>query len=78
MDIGALKAVLTKKALSPQMRREAVLVMQVEVELSQRRACGRIGLSHSIGCSVEVRRLQRNFSWSFWLSRCPPHLLRTE
>ena len=25
---------------SPQMRREAVLVMQVEVELSQRRACG--------------------------------------
>jgi len=30
--------------VSPQMRREAVLVMQVEVELSQRRACGLMGL----------------------------------
>src|SRR3974377_1778881 len=29
-----------KKVVSPQMRREAVLVMQIEVELSQRRACG--------------------------------------
>src|SRR5580700_6858582 len=29
-----------KKVVSPQARREAVLVMQVEVELSQRRACG--------------------------------------
>ena len=29
-----------KKVVSPQLRREAVLVMQVEVELSQRRACG--------------------------------------
>src|SRR5215469_17283831 len=33
-----------KKVVSPQMRREAVLVMQVEVELSQRRACGLMGL----------------------------------
>ena len=29
-----------KKVVSPQARREAVLVMQLEVELSQRRACG--------------------------------------
>ena len=29
-----------KKVVSPQLRREAVLVMRLEVELSQRRACG--------------------------------------
>ena len=34
--------------------------------------------SDSIVGSVEGRRFQRNFSWSFWLSYCPPHLLRTE
>src|SRR5271167_3300256 len=33
-----------KKVVSPQTRREAVLVMQVEVELSQRRACGLMDL----------------------------------
>src|SRR5271165_1282828 len=33
-----------KKVVSPQSRREAVLVMQVEVELSQRRACGLMDL----------------------------------
>ena len=33
------------------MRREAVLVMQVEVELSQRRACGLMGL---VSCDVSL------------------------
>jgi putative transposase len=39
VDIRALKAVVAKKVVIPQMRREAVLVMQVEVGLRQRRAC---------------------------------------
>jgi putative transposase len=37
------------------MRREAALVMQVEVELSQRRACGLIGL-HRGTCRYHSRR----------------------
>src|SRR5690349_1147106 len=37
------------------MRREAVLVMQVEVELSQRRACGLISL-HRGTCRYRSRR----------------------
>src|SRR6516165_5619410 len=44
-----------KKVVSPQMRREAVLVMQVEVELSQRRACGLMGL-HRATCRYRNRR----------------------
>lgn len=45
LDKRALQAVVgRKKVVSPQMRREAVLVMQAEIELSQRRACGLIGL----------------------------------
>ena len=39
VDIG-VEGGSRKKVVSPQARREAVLVMQVEVELSQRRACG--------------------------------------
>ena len=38
------------------MRREAVLVMQVEVELSQRRACGLMGM-HRATCRYRQRRV---------------------
>ena len=41
--------------MSPQLRREAVLVMQMEVELSQRRACGLMGL-HRATCRYRNRR----------------------
>ncbi|MGA7320861.1 MAG: IS3 family transposase, partial [Candidatus Sulfotelmatobacter sp.] len=41
--------------MSPQMRREAVLVMQVEIELSQRRACGLIGIPRAT-CRYRLRR----------------------
>jgi putative transposase len=41
--------------VSPQTRREAVLVMQVEVELSQRRACGLMEL-HRATCRYRRRR----------------------
>jgi len=41
--------------VSPQLRREAVLVMQVEVELSQRRACGLIEI-HRGTCRYRRRR----------------------
>jgi putative transposase len=41
--------------VSPQLRREAVLVMQVEVELSQRRACGLMEL-HRGTCRYRRRR----------------------
>jgi len=41
--------------VSPQMRREAVLVMQAEVELSQRRACGLMEL-HRATCRYRKRR----------------------
>src|SRR5271170_7719212 len=44
-----------KKVVSPQGRREAVLVMQVEVELSQRRACGLIELYRAT-CRYRKRR----------------------
>src|SRR3974377_2618629 len=44
-----------KKVVSPQLRREAVLVMQVEVELSQRRACGLMEL-HRATCRYRRRR----------------------
>src|SRR5580704_13504064 len=44
-----------KKVVSPQMRREAVLVMQVEVELSQRRACGLIELDRAT-CRYRKRK----------------------
>ena len=37
------------------MRREAVLVMQVEIELSQRRACGLIGIPRAT-CRYRLRR----------------------
>src|SRR3974390_3112041 len=46
-----------KKVVSPQLRREAVLVMQVEVELSQRRACGLIGLYRAT-CRYRKRRCE--------------------
>jgi putative transposase len=39
------------------MRREAVLVMQVEVELSQRRACGLMGLVRGT-CRYRRRRVE--------------------
>jgi len=39
------------------MRREAVLVMQMEIELSQRRACGLIGL-HRGTCRYQTRRAE--------------------
>ena len=41
--------------MSPQARREAVLVMQVEVELSQRRACGLMELYRAT-CRYQQRR----------------------
>jgi len=41
--------------VSPQMRREAVLVMQVEVEMSQRRACGLMEV-HRATCRYQRRR----------------------
>jgi hypothetical protein len=41
--------------VSPQTRREAVLVMQVEVELSQRRACGLMELYRAT-CRYRRRR----------------------
>ena len=41
--------------MSPQARREAVLVMQVEVELSQRRACGLMELYRAT-CRYQKRR----------------------
>ncbi len=41
--------------VSPQTRREAVLVMQVEVELSQRRACGLMELYRAT-CRYQRRR----------------------
>src|SRR3974390_3314627 len=44
-----------KKVVSPQMRREAVLVMQMEVELSQRRACGLMDLYRAT-CRYRKRR----------------------
>src|SRR5271166_3605904 len=44
-----------KKVVSPQARREAVLVMQVEVELSQRRACGLMELYRAT-CRYQKRR----------------------
>ena len=44
-----------KKVVSPQARREAVLVMQVEVELSQRRACGLMDLYRAT-CRYRQRR----------------------
>src|SRR5271169_2757824 len=44
-----------KKVVSPQARREAVLVMQVEVELSQRRACGLMELYRAT-CRYRQRR----------------------
>jgi putative transposase len=44
-----------KKVVSPQTRREAVLVMQVEVELSQRRACGLMELYRAT-CRYQRRR----------------------
>src|SRR5271166_6368466 len=44
-----------KKVVSPQLRREAVLVMQVEVELSQRRACGLMELYRAT-CRYQKRR----------------------
>src|SRR5208282_4699844 len=44
-----------KKVVSPQGRREAVLVMQVEVELSQRRACGLMELYRAT-CRYQRRR----------------------
>src|SRR5450755_678740 len=46
-----------KKVVSPQTRREAVLVMQVEVELSQRRACGLMELYRAT-CRYQKRRSQ--------------------
>src|SRR5271165_1829528 len=46
-----------KKVVSPQARREAVLVMQVEVELSQRRACGLMELYRAT-CRYRKRRSQ--------------------
>src|SRR3974377_150626 len=44
-----------KKVVSPQAQREAVLVMQVEVELSQRRACGLMDLYRAT-CRYRKRR----------------------
>src|SRR5207245_4448739 len=44
-----------KKVVGPQMRREAVRVMQVEMELSQRRACGLMEL-HRATCRYRGRR----------------------
>jgi len=44
-----------KKVVSPETRREAVLVMQVEVELSQRRACGLMGVQRAT-CRYRRRR----------------------
>ena len=44
-----------KKVVSPQVRREAVLVMQVEVKLSQRRACGLMELYRAT-CRYRRRR----------------------
>src|SRR5271167_3490576 len=44
-----------KKVVSPQARREAVLVMQVEVELSQRRSCGLMELYRAT-CRYRQRR----------------------
>ncbi len=46
-----------KKVVSPQLRREAVLVMQVEVELSQRRACGLMELCRGT-CRYRRRRAE--------------------
>jgi putative transposase len=43
--------------VSPQMRREAVLVMQLEIELSQRRACGLMEL-HRATCRYQSRRCE--------------------
>lgn len=43
------------KVVSPQARREAVLVMQVEVDLSQRRACGLMELYRAT-CRYQKRR----------------------
>ncbi|MGH9551093.1 MAG: IS3 family transposase [Terriglobales bacterium] len=57
VDIRGLKAVGSKKVVSPQMRREAVLVMQMEVELSQRRACGLMELYRGT-CRYRRRRCE--------------------
>ncbi len=43
--------------MSPQLRREAVLVMQVEVEVSQRRACGLMEM-HRGTCRYRRRRAE--------------------
>jgi putative transposase len=43
--------------VGPQLRREAVLVMQVEVELSQRRACGLMELYRGT-CRYRRRRAE--------------------
>ena len=49
-----------KKVVSPEMRREAVLVMQVEVELSQRRACGLMDLYRATCRYRETEKLKTN------------------
>jgi len=49
VDIRALKAVVAKKVVIPQMRREAVLVMQVEVRL---RPVSYTHLTQPTKCSV--------------------------
>ncbi|HMN20916.1 MAG TPA: IS3 family transposase [Ottowia sp.] len=45
LDMHALKSVLGGKALAPQVKREAIAQMVNEHHLSERRACGLVGLS---------------------------------
>jgi len=57
VDIRALEGGDRKKVVSPQMRRKAALVMQVEVEVSQRRrTTARAGRDSTAGFGY--RRLQ--------------------
>jgi hypothetical protein len=49
-----------KKVVSPQMRREAVLVMQLEVKVSQRRACGLMEMDRGT-CRYRRRRMEGRY-----------------
>ncbi|MGA7275711.1 MAG: IS3 family transposase [Candidatus Udaeobacter sp.] len=57
LDLDALKVVLGKKVVGPRAKREAVCVVREEARLSERRACGLIGMHRG---SWRYRRKERN------------------
>ncbi|MGB9479447.1 MAG: IS3 family transposase [Candidatus Acidiferrum sp.] len=57
LDLDALKVVLSKKLVGPRAKREAVRVVREQAGLSERRACGLIGMH---GGSWRYQRKERN------------------